>query len=190
MTSLSPFWINMAGGVAFDIARPTAEMIVPEAILHQMAMISRWGGNVQFPYSILQHSLLVAEAMPDPAERIYGFIHDWPEAILGADIATPWKLYYADQGLDVNGIERRFMNLIYQRLDLPAPGMDIARRVDLADQRALSTEFRDVVHGKTPHWTPRAPTLPKTIRYMSWDHALEEGHAALDSYLYLAKGGL
>src|SRR5690606_31184177 len=122
-------WINLAGGIAFDIERTTVEMIEPSAILHHLVMLSRWGGNVQFPYNVLQHSLLVAEAMADPAERIYGFIHDWPEALLGGDIATPWKLYYANQGVDVNGIERRFMNLIYQRLGIPSPGKAIADRV-------------------------------------------------------------
>lgn len=125
MNALSPYWLNLAGGIAFDIERPTVEMIEPRAILHHLVMISRWGGNVQFPFNVLQHSLLVAEAMPNAQERIYGFIHDWPEALLGGDIATPWKLYFHSKGVDVSAIERRFMNLIYQRLGIPAPSKAI-----------------------------------------------------------------
>ena len=139
---------------------------------------------MQFPYNVLQHSLVVAEAITRPEERIYGFIHDWPGALLGGDIATPWKLYYANKGVDVNAIERRFMNLIYLRLNIPAPSRETAARVHEADQRVLATEFRDVVHGKTDHWTPPAPTLNRTIKYEHWANTLERGHTMLDAYLW------
>ncbi len=184
MTQLSPYWIDLAHGIAFDIERSTVEMINPGAIMHHLVMLSRWGGNVAFPYNVLQHSILVAEAMKDPAERIYGFIHDWPEALLGGDVCSPYKLYYATKGVDVNGIERRFMNLIYQHLHLPAPSRETAERVHEADQRVLATEFRDVVHGRSGLWTPKAPPLSRTIKFQNWANTLEQGHTLLDAYLW------
>jgi len=188
MTELSPYWINIAGGIAFDIERPTAAMIEPHGIMHQLAMIPRWGGNVAWPYSVLQHSIIVAENLTQAEDKIYGFIHDWPEALLGGDVSTPWKLYFHSKGLDVNAIERRFMNLIYQRLGIPAPSRETAERVHETDQRALATEFRDVVHGKTPHWCPPAPPFGRAIKYVPWDKNIEQAHVALDSYLYFALG--
>lgn len=175
--------VNIAGGTVFDPLAPSVDMIDPPGILHHLVMLSRWGGNVQFPFSVLQHSLIVAEAMKDPCERIYGFIHDWPEALLGADIISPTKLLLHHDGADINARERQYLNLIYRRLGIPAASADIARRVHEADMRARKTEIRDVVANPTGI-VCEAPELSRTIKYEHWTNVLERGHTMLDAYLW------
>lgn len=188
MTALSSCRVNIATGAIFDPLNPSVEQIEMGGILHHLAMLSRWGGNVQFPYSILQHSLIVAEAMENPAERIYGLIHDAPEALLGADIISPTKLLLYRVGADVNALERQYMHFICRQLDIPAASAEIARRVHEADMRARRTELRDVV--ANPAGIPcDVPPLPRTIKYENWALTLERGHQMLDSYLYLAREG-
>jgi hypothetical protein len=160
--------VNIAGGSVFDPLAPTPEMIDPRGIMHHLAMLSRWGGNVRFPFSVLQHSILVAANLADPKDKIYGFVHDWPEALLGADIISPTKMLFQRHGADVPGIERQYMHLIYRRLALPAPSAGTARRVHEADMRARATELRDVVDnpkGIVIH----APTFHQTIKFTPWD---------------------
>lgn len=175
--------VNIACGSVFDPLNPTVDMIDPKGILHHLVMLSRWGGNTRFPFNVLHHSLIVAEAIKDPAERIYGLIHDWPEGLLGADIISPTKLLLHIDGADVNARERQFMNLIYRKLDIPAPTLDIARRVHEADMRARATELRDVVANSVGIFCP-APTLSRTIKYENWALTLERGHQMLDAYLW------
>ncbi|GGA63700.1 hypothetical protein [Pelagibacterium lentulum] len=175
--------VNIAGGSIFDPLNPNLDMIDPSGILHHLVMLSRWGGNVRFPFNVLQHSLIVAEAIKDPSERIYGLIHDWPEALLGADIISPTKLLLHHDGADVNAHERLFMNLIYRKLSLPAPSTEIARRVHEADMRARATELRDVVANPTGIVCP-APPFNRPIKYENWALTLERGHQMLDAYLW------
>lgn len=175
--------VNIAGGTIFDPLAATAEMIDPRGIMHHLAMLSRWGGNVQFPYNVLQHSLLVAEAMAAPAERIYGFIHDWPEALLGADIIEPTKLLIHHDGADVNARERQYINLIYARLGILPATAEIARRVHVADMCVRKTEVRDVVDNPEGIVVD-APALNRAIEYVHWSRTLKKGHDMLDAYLW------
>jgi hypothetical protein len=186
MSALPMCRVNIASGAVFDPLKPTIEMIEPNGVMHHLVMLSRWGGNVNVPYNVLQHSLVVAEAMTDPRERIYGFIHDWPEGLLGADIISPTKMLLHRLGADVNALERQYMILIYRALDIPAPSFEVARRVHEADMRARATEIRDVVKNKTGIIC-NAPPLPRTLKYENWMLTLERGIEMLDSYLYLAR---
>jgi|TARA_A100001391_G_scaffold44812_4_gene26331 hypothetical protein len=178
--------VNIAGGSVFDPQAPTAEMIDPRGLLHHLAMLSRWGGNVQYPYSVLQHSLLVAANLDEPGDKIYGLLHDLPEALLGSDIVSPTKLLLMRLGADIPAIERQYMLLIYKCLDLPTPSHETSKRVHEADMRARATEVRDVVDNPKGIVCP-APPYTQSIRFMPWDKVLQRGIEALDSYLYFAR---
>lgn len=178
--------VNIAGGTVFDPLAATPDMIDPRGIMHHLAMLSRWGGNVQYPFSVLQHSIVVSENLRDPRDKIYGLIHDFPEALLGADIISPTKLLLAHLGADVPGQERQYMHLIYRKLAIAPPSDETARRVHEADMRARATELRDVVANPAGIVCP-APPYSQSIRFTPWDKVLDQGVAALDAYLYFAR---
>lgn len=186
MTELSPCAVNIAGGSIFDPLAPTVDMIDPRGLMHHLAMLSRWGGNVQYPFSVLQHSLLVAANLERSQDKIYGLIHDMPEALLGADVISPTKLLLIRLGADVPAIERQYMTLICAYLDLPTPDAETRRRVHEADMRARATELRDVVANPAGIVCP-APPYAQSIRFMPWDKVLDQGVQALDAYLYFAR---
>lgn len=186
MTALSPYWVSTAAGVAFDIENPQPDMIDIEAVAWQLSMECRWSGNVLFHYPVAQHSLLVAGAIPEPAWRIYGQLHDVAEHIT-RDQATPYKKWLQLQGADVMGLERRILSATFERFGLPSWTTEIADAVDLADARAMATEFRDVVKGKPEGWRPTdAKPLPAPIKYKTQLQAFDDFIEAFGNNLHLA----
>ena len=185
MTALSPYWVSTAAGVAFDIAAPQPHMIDIEAIAWQLSMECRWSGNVLFAYSVAQHCKLVADAIPEPEWRIYGLLHDAAETIT-RDQATPYKSWLQMQGADVHGLERRILAVTLERFNLPPMTKQIADAVDLADGRALATEFRDVVKGKPEGWAPDGKPLPALIKFKPQQQAFDEFIETFGNTLHLA----
>ena len=63
-------------------------------IAHQLAQVARYGGACKFPYSVAQHSVLMADyAMRDTGDPVLALdclFHDASEAYLG-DIKAPQK---------------------------------------------------------------------------------------------------
>lgn len=190
MRELSPYFITTASGIDFDFAASSPEMIDARAIAHHLSRINRWMGNTDTPFSVAQHSVVVAGAITRPEWRVYGLLHDAPEFVIG-DIATRLKNWIQMEGADIMGLERRILSAVFAHFDLPPLTPEIAAAVDEADARALATEFRDVVTGKGA-WTPPAAPLPgKPIRPKPALVAEEEFLEALDTCLDLAwRGGL
>lgn len=170
LPGLSPFWTYTAAGLCFDFDNPKPEMIGARALAWQLSGEGRWSNNTHWALSVAQHSLIVAEAMAEPAWRIYGLLHDAAEAFT-RDLATPFKAWLVRQGADVIGLERRILSeAVYPHFGLPSPSAEIAAAVDIADARALATEYRDVVMGKGREWVPRADPLPgQAIRFQRRD---------------------
>lgn len=181
VAGLSPFWVYTAAGLCFDFDNPRPEMIEPRALAWQLSGEGRWANNTHWHLSVAQHSLLVAHAIKNPAHRIYGLLHDAAEAFT-RDLPTPFKLWLASQGADVVALERR----ILQQAVLPHFGLapmtaEIAEAVDVADARALATEYRDVVRGKGDEWVPKAPPLPGArVRFQHRDKVEEAFLNALE----------
>lgn len=185
MNALSPFWKVTSSGVAFDFVNPVPEMIDISTIAHELAMTSRWGGNVAFTYSVAQHSMLVAQAIARPEWRIYGLLHDAAEAYTG-DIVTPFKAYLESKGADIIGLERRILQCVWTRFGLAPPLAQKAEAVDTADARVLATEYRDVVKGRSSRFQPKAPPLSARIRPMNVLDAEDRFLEAFGSMMELA----
>ncbi|WP_297105232.1 hypothetical protein [uncultured Devosia sp.] len=170
------FWTFTASGRPFDFVDPQPDMIDARALAHQLSGEGRWSNNTFFPLSVAQHSLIVARAMPRPEWRIYGLLHDAAEAFT-RDWPTPLKdlaLMGAPGyggGFDIRAVERRILEqAVYPLFELPNPSAEIAQAVDIADARALATEYRDAVQGKGPEWIPPAEPLPgKPIKFRKRD---------------------
>jgi len=82
-------YIITISGIKFDLLNPTPEQIKLIDIAHSLSMTNRFNGHTQFPYSVAQHSLAVAE-MVDAPYKLGALLHDAGEAYIG-DIITPIK---------------------------------------------------------------------------------------------------
>lgn len=185
MTSIQ-FIRSTCSGIAFDLANPTIDMIEPADIAWHLSMINRWCGNLQAPYSVAQHSVLVARAMVNPAWRIYGLLHDAGEAYTG-DIITPLKQMITLGGFDIVGAEHRIFATVLQRLGLPSMTAEIAQAVHEADQQALAAEYRDVVASQIVSWTPAATPFADIVRPINCDAAYALFLSDLDIHLQAAR---
>lgn len=179
--ALSPYFITTGAGIAFDYANPQPEMIEPRALAAALAMENRWCNNLLFPYSVAQHSLLVAENIAEPAFRIYGLLHDAAEAFT-RDLPTPLKRLLQSQGADIGLLEINILAAVWQRFDLPWPSGSADDAVAEADARALATEWRDVVRGKSDDWAPPAKPFGRPIRFMKPDRVEALFLERLDAY--------
>jgi hypothetical protein len=114
----------MLSGRRLDLINPSPLDIEIEDIAHGLARVSRWNGQTigDHPYSVAQHSLLVAEIArsigPDwPARwRLAALLHDAPEYVVG-DLISPFK---AALSLDYKAFENALLSAIHLRFDLPA----------------------------------------------------------------------
>lgn len=123
-------------GRVVDLSRFSEEDICVEDIAHALSQIIRFTGHAKVPYSVAQHSLLVAEIAP-PEHRLWALLHDASEAYLG-DVASPLKTLLPQY----RELEEKFQKVIAGRFGLPWP---IPEEVKHADRVALMTEKRDLL---------------------------------------------
>lgn len=175
---------TMPSGRNFNFADPKPEMICLDDIVHTLARTNRWGGNIEWvSFTVAQHSLVTASACKLPQSRVYALLHDAGEAYIG-DLPTPFKLWIADAGTDIIGLENRILfDAIFPALGLAKPSSEIMADVHNADQVALATEFRDVVKGRHPSWSPKAPPLKTRIKFLPSVKAEEQFKLALEGAL-------
>lgn len=180
----SPFWKAMPSGAAFDFLDPRPEMVTLDDIVHSLTRTNRWGGNVEpISYSVAQHSLVTASACKLAKSRVYALLHDAAEAYIG-DIPTPLKLWIIDAGADIAALEKTILfQAIFPALGLPRPSSDIYADVHNADQVALATEYRDIVKGRHPDFTPKATPLKSVVRFMPTIKVEEQFRSALQGAL-------
>ena len=108
--------------------------------------IFRFCRHTKRPYSVLAHSLVVAELMP-PSQGIYGVLHDGQECIF-SDVPTPMKTEWTRRR------EYKVLERIYIANGLPWPIPDKAQEaVDEADELALIAEAHIQEHpGSEAQW--------------------------------------
>jgi hypothetical protein len=141
-------------GALLDLRRPRAADISILDIAHSLALINRYTGHTSRPYSVAEHSLLVAELMQreygvrDPAALLAGLLHDAAEAYTG-DLGSPmkhllgWK--WAD---DVTPLEAMVADR-FGVLEQTRAWASIIKRCDLM---ALAMERRDLLPPGGPAW--------------------------------------
>ena len=140
-------WLTTRSGIQFFLNSPSESMIHWDDIAESLAKTCRFNGHCRGFYSVAQHSMIVANAMPIES-RIYGLLHDAHEAYTG-DIISPVKNCIGtvrQSRLDSmqNNIDRQ----IYSAAKIPPPNEDLKQRIHIADIRALATEWRDIVVSK------------------------------------------
>ena len=147
--------MQTASGVAFDLLNPAAAMVKIEDIAHHLARINRFTGATREPYSVAQHSVLVARVIeqefPGTGLPLGGLLHDSHEAYIG-DASTPLKEL----------IGRRLFNKISDKIDMAIAEALIGDPYDKclmvhpavknADLRMLATEKRDLLEPSEREW--------------------------------------
>ena len=130
-------------GNRFDPLSGKIESIHIEDIAHGLAYQCRFNGQTNAFYSVAQHSLLVAEMLPDSL-KLAGLLHDAAEAYIG-DMVKPLKRFipeYQNIEKQVTGEIRRFFHLE----DISYP------EIKEADMILLATEKRDLMPNSTEPW--------------------------------------
>ncbi len=130
-------WQRMLSGRRLDLLDPTPMDVEIEDIAHGLSFVARWNGQTagEWPYSVAEHSLLVADlfdAMAPGAEarwRLAALLHDAPEYVIG-DMISPVK---AHVGPGYAEMDARLAQVIHLRFGLPAV---LPARVKRAIKRA------------------------------------------------------
>lgn len=117
-------WQRMLSGRRLDLLDPAPLDIEIEDIAHGLAFVARWNGQTagDYPYSVAEHSLLVAElctALTPEWPRhwqLAALLHDAPEYVIG-DMISPVK---AAVGPGYGELDARLTAAIHLRFGLPA----------------------------------------------------------------------
>jgi hypothetical protein len=166
--------VRMASGRDVPLHGPCPADIDLRDIAHHLAQINRFNGAPHVPYSVAQHSVLVAQILQGrrqpPDVVLLGLLHDAHEAYQG-DIITPVKqrLFGLAEAAVSNwdDLTTSFDAAILARFGL-APDASQRREVMLADMTALATEWRDLMPGPCP---VAAAPLPSPVRPLNWSRA-------------------
>jgi hypothetical protein len=146
-------WMQTRSGRKFYPEDPRPEDIDIEDIAHALSLVNRFGGHTPEPYSVAQHSVLVANEVERRSQSphpmlpaggwrpliLWGLLHDASEAYLG-DIVWPLKQASLMQGYKV--LEANVMTAIVERFALLREEPAIVKACDLT---LLATEKRDVM---------------------------------------------
>ena len=136
--------IQTVMGHWLDLTAPAPGAITAADVSHALSLINRWCGHTARPYSVAEHSLLVAEIVErelggDVHAQLAALLHDAHEAFIG-DISTPAKRALAESdNADAWGA--------FEALHTRATRRALAV-VDSSDAMALATEWRDLMPSK------------------------------------------
>ena len=122
-------------------------------IAHALANQCRFSGHVKKFYSVADHSLICSKLV-DPEFALDALLHDAAEAYL-QDMARPLK-HDPRFGQAYRGAEKRAEKVIAEVFGTTFP---ILAEIYVADNIALVTEARDLMHG-TSSWSDSYRLIP------------------------------
>ncbi|OIN59786.1 hypothetical protein [Arsenicibacter rosenii] len=130
----TPGTIRLHSGRYVDVTGLTKDDIQLEDIAHGLSHRCRFSGHTVRFYSVLEHSLRVAELVP-AEHQLAALLHDASEAYL-FDMPSPVKQFFP-QLVD---LEHRVSMVIFQRFGLLS-SWPLAEVIKRADTRALEEEW-------------------------------------------------
>ena len=143
----APHIVTISGRKVYPFA-PHADQIDPMDIAHSLSFLNRFNGHTSQPYSVAQHSLLVAEILGMKGEsaevQTWGLLHDGAEAYLG-DVIPQLKsrmvFTFSPYQVSFREVEAKLQMAIAERFGLCWP---MPRAVKKADQIALANEIMEL----------------------------------------------
>jgi uncharacterized protein len=179
-------WILTHTGRRFNLEAPLPSMVCIEDIAWHLSLVNRFTGATARPYSVAEHSLLVAEILERTVTGIdamclrAALLHDAAEAYTN-DLSSPMK---ALAGAWWREAERKVERAVHAHFGTEGAARQHAIAIHYADRVALATERRDLM---PPHAEPW-PCL-QDVEPVEWiDLNAREGMDWTDWRLaYLAK---
>ncbi len=168
-------WILLQNGDEQHLTGPEAlkPAYTIETIAHQLALINRFTGATQRPYSVAEHSLVCADLAAEydcgPAVQLCCLMHDAHEALVG-DMASPVKWQLGTSWGNLERMHARALRDHFGLLPAFAAHRDAVKHIDLV---ALATERRDLLP-----WQP--------MRHRPWPALDTPGQAVEPSEMNLA----
>ena len=116
-------WQRMLSGRRLDLLNPSPLDIEIEDIARGISRVARWNGQTsgEYPLSVAQHSVIVAELLKSYNENIEikwqlaALLHDASEYIIG-DMITPLKSFLGEEYIQ---LEEKIQAAINIRFSLP-----------------------------------------------------------------------
>lgn len=162
-------WIQTHTGRAFPINPFDPDTIHIDDIAHALSHVNRYNGHTPVPYSVAQHSVLVARRVRDLGgsyvTQLAALLHDASEAYLG-DMVKPLK----DLIPAFRTLEEELQALIYRKF-LPVGSHADHALITRADLEMLATEAAHFFPAeKRPRdWALPYPAFPMTgLDWMWW----------------------
>lgn len=169
-----------------DLINPDPATITLEAMSHHLALLNRYCGSTELPFSVAQHSLLTADIFRQlypglPA--IYAKLHDGHEYLIG-DWVRPVQEAIE---IELPGFQRYMENFktrldiaIRARWGIPAPTIEIHAAVAHADNVALATEWRTLMPAAAGPCPVTAPSRRGvSIKPLPWTEAADRFRASV-----------
>ena len=131
--------MSTASGARIDLLKPDPSQIHLRDIALSLSRQCRFAGHSLGFYSVAEHSILVAEHLPQEL-KLHGLLHDAAEAFTG-DLISPVKRWCVNMPL----VEFALMDAIYAALGLGDPPVgsvfEEIRAADLAVGALECSEF-------------------------------------------------
>jgi len=161
MNEYDGHWVNTYTGKHFHYLDPQPEEIDIIDIAHSLSLTCRYGGHCKQFYSVGDHSIRVAEIVPDGL-KLRALLHDAAEAYL-TDLPRPIKYDIPEFRIRENIIQRtieaKFGIKTSRSPLIPDPDKKI---IKWADNILLATEARDMMHDMVD-WSALPDPLPEMI---------------------------
>ncbi len=165
-TSVAP-WIQLISGRAFDFECMANNVWDPAEIATVLSRTLRFAGHSRWPYTVAQHSVLVARRFSSGRRQMVALVHDAPEVFIG-DISAPLKAYLGGANSDLASLEWRIWEWI---AGIHGWIPEFISQVEAEDLRALATEARDVMLDPPRAWLELPDPWPQFIEPWHADYA-------------------
>ena len=159
-------WVLTYTGKQFFPLTAQPEDVCIEDIAHHLSLLCRFNGGCREFYSVAQHSVHVAQLLPDRL-KLHGLLHDAPEAYLG-DMVSPLKALLSAY----RHIEGLLWPVICRKFKLPKLKAADRRAVKTADGVLLATEWRDLMPAGAPPLSRPEPPWRNAVQ--PWTAELAE----------------
>lgn len=169
-------FIVTASGDELSMSQPAPGHVTLYSIAWSLAQINRFNGHAIRPYSVAEHSLLVAEicerefALP-VSGVLAGLMHDAHEAYCG-DMHSPGK---AAIGPAWRAWEDGWLQLVRRCFAVAGPSQRHAGAIARADLIALATERQALMHPAPTPWPALAGVEP-----VAWVDLMAPERRAMD----------
>ena len=159
-------FIETYKGHKFHFLNPQPDEIDIEDIAHHLSLTCRFVGACRVFYSVAEHSIRVAEIVPDKYQLL-ALLHDASEAYL-PDLARPEKAGMPE----FKAMEQVILQAIWRKFGID-PMLTVDGVVKEADNILLATEARDLMDN-TDDWAKLPEPLKDVIEPIDseWDEEL------------------